>query len=176
MKTLILINRLSALLCLTAVLALIYFMAFLGLQPCPLCLVQQFSLGIITFFVLFRMVLASPYRPLFCWLSNSLIIVFSLFGAIMAMRQIWMQTHPDQYAGQCLLDVTTMIHTLPFSELLKTFFYGTPDCATTHWSLFGISMPVYSGLLFIAFLALHLYNMYFRLRNHHDLNNKDVSL
>lgn len=136
------------------ILAILFFMFVMQLKPCPMCILQQATIYIITLITLIALI-----RPL-KWKAQvffqALIIIFAGIGLYVSSHQIWMQWHPEQYVGACQADVSVLFNNLPFLEFLRALFAGTPDCSQVDWSLFGLSMAAYSTLYFTFLTLLHI--------------------
>ena len=117
---------------------------FKHLAPCPLCITQR-----IVFFVLFALfALKAFHRPkkFGNWIYNLLGLGVSSLGLWAAGRQIWLQHLPKGLAPSCMPSLDVLFEIMPFTEMIKTFFQGTGDCAKTSYFIAGMSLPVWSSL------------------------------
>ena len=139
---------------LAVILAIVFFLFVLKLEPCPMCILQQVAIYMVTLVTIIALI-----RPL-NWNTQvtfqSIIILLALLGLYVSTQQVWMQWHPEQYVGACQADVSVLFHNLPFLEFLHTLFTGTPDCSQVDWSLLGLSMAAYSSLYFTFLILMHI--------------------
>ncbi len=135
----------------------LYLEHVVGLEPCPLCMVQR--VAVIGFgLVCLLAALHGPSR-----LGQRVYAVLALLsaagGAAMAGRQIWLQGVPPDELPACLPSLDYMLEALPFLETLRLLLHGTADCAKISWTLFGMSIPEWSLLAFIGMLLFALYQL-----------------
>lgn len=129
-----------------------YFQYAMGLQPCPLCLMQRlcvFLLLTIIFFSFFT------YKVR---LLSYMQLLFSCAGLYFALRQLWLQTLPEGMAPACMPGLDVLIKYFPWQTVAHALFWGSGECGQVSWQLLGISMPGWSALYFIfmAFTSLLL--------------------
>jgi disulfide bond formation protein DsbB len=85
-----------------------------------------------------------------------LALLFAGAGAATAGRQIWLQGIPADQLPACLPSLDYMMEALPFQEIVRLVLHGSADCAEVNWTLFGMSIPEWSLLGFVAMLAFAL--------------------
>ena len=153
---------LSFILCL-ALLATAYYMEYvMGLEPCPLCMVQRvvfIFLGLISLAAVIhnpRPHTPSGTRPRTARVYGLAMIVFAAFGAAIAGRQVWLQHQPADQLPSCLPSLDYMMDVLPFQEMLRLVFSGTADCAAVTWTFLGLSIAEYTLIAFIGFALFGL--------------------
>ncbi|MCY1275955.1 Disulfide bond formation protein B [compost metagenome] len=129
-----------------------YLQYVVGLEPCPLCIVQRI------FFVICGALslLAALHNPAQRGrrVYSVLILLSGLGGIFTAGRQVWLQTLPHDQLPSCLPPLDYMLETMPFAETLRQIFHGSADCAEVNWTLFGLSIPEWSLLAFIGFIVV----------------------
>ena len=145
-------RRTFALICIACVAMLafgMYLQLVVGLNPCPMCVVQRYAL----IFVAVAAGLAGASG------RNGLQKVFGLIallaaigGAWTAARQSWLQWHPPEVVS-CGRDIYGMIESFPLKRAIPMIFRGSGDCSAIDWTLLGLSLANWS---FIAFTALGL--------------------
>lgn len=127
----------------------------IGLEPCPLCILQR--LAVIGFGLV--CLVAAVHAP--ARVGQRVYAVLALFmagaGAGVAGRQIWLQQVPADQLPACLPSLDYMLEALPFREVLSLMLHGSADCAKITWTLFGISIPEWSLLAFIGMILCSLY-------------------
>ncbi len=129
--------------------ASLYFQYIEHLEPCPLCIAQRLSiflLAITYFFALF--IKRNNLRIInFC-----LQFIFSMFGASMAARQVWLIHTPKLHRPGCMPDMTLLWHYLPLKDLVQAFLNGSEACGEVPWTFLGASMPAWMLGFFIFFI------------------------
>lgn len=137
--------------CLLLVVGSYYFEMVIGLVPCPLCMMQRFSLMLLTilallgFFVSAQSMVATLYRGLFL-LANGLGIYFS-------SRQLYLQAFPDKHLA-CAPGFQALLDYFPYQDIVYALFWGSGDCAKVSWRFLGGSLALWSFLSFIVLLWL----------------------
>lgn len=122
-----------------------------GLEPCPLCLIQRLFFGLIGLTSLIAAV--HNAKLLGVRVYSALIALFSLTGAIVAGRQVWLQYLPPDQVPECGPGLSYMIETSPLGEVLLKIFKGSSDCAEVTWRFMGLSIPEWALAMFaILFL------------------------
>ncbi|MEE4465877.1 disulfide bond formation protein B, partial [Azotobacter chroococcum] len=83
----------------------------------------------------------------------------ALGGAATAGRQVWLQNIPPEQLPSCLPSLEYMMEALPFQEIVRQVLHGTADCAEVGWTLFGMSLPEWSLLAFVAMILFALFQL-----------------
>ena len=124
-----------------------YLQYGVGLEPCPMCIVQRYALiGVAVFAGL-----ASARGQKGWWMSWSVLAVVSAgFGAFTAARQSWLQWYPPEVAT-CGRDFYGMIENYPISRAIPMIFRGSGDCAAIDWTFLGGSIANWSFVCFVVF-------------------------
>ncbi len=132
--------------------AALYFQYVGHLEPCPLCILQRLAV-IGTGLILLAGGLHNPGR----WgrrIYGALTIIVAGAGAGVAIRHVWIQHLPfDQQPG-CTYEFSYMLEKFPLAKTLKLVLEGTGDCAQVSWSFLGLSMPAWTLVFFVGFVAL----------------------
>lgn len=135
----------------------LYLEHVLGLEPCPLCIVQR------VFVIAFGIVclIAALHDPEHVGrrVYAALALLFAAGGAATAGRQVWLQSVPADQLPACLPSLDYMMEALPFQDIVKLMLHGTADCAEVTWSLFGMSIPEWSLLAFAGCMLFALYQL-----------------
>jgi disulfide bond formation protein DsbB len=119
-----------------------------GLDPCPLCLMQRIWVMIVGVIALAGLT-HNPrilIYPLFSLLA-------SLAGAGFSIRQLYLQGLPPDEVPACGAPLDYLLDG-PLADLLREMTLGSGNCAEVSWSLFGVSLPGWALLGFLAFAAL----------------------
>ena len=144
-----------ALLCLVCVGMLAfgqYLQHVVGLEPCPMCIVQRYAV------ILVALVagLTSVSKGRFAHISGAVLLILSAgFGAYVAARQSWLQWYPPEVVS-CGRDFYGIVDTFPLQRAIPMIFRGSGDCSKIDWTFLGGSLANWSFLCFSAFVVLAL--------------------
>ena len=108
----------------------------LGLEPCPMCIVQRIAIALAGLAALIgilhnkieKFYLGSP-----CF--------FSAAGGASAIRHLYLQSLPPDRVPSCGPDLNYLLDNNFVSDAMIQLFIGDGNCAEVMWSLFGISIP-----------------------------------
>jgi len=131
-----------------------YSIKILGLEPCPLCITQQFLYSIvgITAFIAFN---HNPVEIISRFYAG-IILLASAAGIWVAGRQVWLQSLPEDEVPLCGPPLEYIFEVFPFGDLLKALFIGDGNCAEITWQFLGLSMAGWSFIWFTLFLVLSI--------------------
>lgn len=135
-----------------------YAQFFLGLEPCPLCILQRLGFMVMGVFALG----AAIHGPASWgrWVWGVPVLAGGAWGIVTAGRHVWLQNLPADQVPDCGPSMYFMLDTgFPLSEILNEAFTGAGDCAEVDWVFLGLSMPFwtliwYVGLSLVVLLAL----------------------
>lgn len=121
------------------------------LEPCPLCLLQRYTLWAIVF-VVFIGVLQNCKS--FGKVLYSLgVILFSTLGAILSARHVWLQhLPPGTQMPSCTAGLEKMLAFKPFFEVMKEVFIGSEGCTKIDFTILGLSLSAWTLCYFIALI------------------------
>jgi len=123
----------------------LYLQHVVGLEPCPMCIVQRYALV----FVAICAGLASVKGKKGWWISWSVLAVLACgFGAFTAARQSWLQWYPPEVAT-CGRDFYGMIENYPLRRAIPMIFKGSGDCTAVDWTFLGGSIANWSFVCFV---------------------------
>jgi disulfide bond formation protein DsbB len=114
---------------------------FLGLDPCPLCILQR--IGIAAAGLLFLMAaLHGPQRA--GAIAYGTLIALAA-GATMAVaaRHIWIQHQPEGTVAACGASLDYMMKIFSVGEVLQKVLTGSGECAKVSWRFLTLSMPTW---------------------------------
>jgi protein dithiol:quinone oxidoreductase len=140
--------------CVLIILGALYLEHVLGLEPCPLCVVQRVC--VILFGVL--CLLAALHGP-GQWGQRVYAVVLLLISAAgggTAARQVWLQSVPADQLPSCIPPLDYLMDSLPFQEVVRVVLHGSADCAEVSWTLFTLSVAEWSLLAFAGMLLFSL--------------------
>ena len=142
------------LICLAMLAYGLYLQHVVGLNPCPMCIVQRYALILVA---LVAGLGAAFERPMVQRLAAASVFGFSAFGAFVAARQSWLQWYPPEVVS-CGRDFYGMIENFPIGRVVPMIFRGSGDCAKIDWTFLGLSLANWSFICFslIALLGLRL--------------------
>jgi len=125
----------------------LYLQHVVGLDPCPMCIVQRYAL------VLVALVagLTAIFRNRAVLIGGStLMLLVAGFGAFVAARQSFLQWYPPEVSS-CGRDFYGMIETFPLKRVIPMIFKGSGDCTKIDWTFLGGSLANWSFLWFTFF-------------------------
>ena len=120
----------------------LYAQYVLGLEPCPLCILQRMAviaLGLSFLLLAVR----PPQRKQSKFLASLLLVMISSAGVGIAARHVWIQNLPPDKVPGCGPGLDFMIANFPLSEVLEMAFSGSGECAEISWSFAFLSMPAW---------------------------------
>ena len=146
-----------ALICLVCVALLVYglyLQHIVGLEPCPMCIVQRYALVLIA---ILAGLTGATARKGTQMTGAVLLVATATLGAFVAARQSWLQWYPPEVAS-CGRDLYGMIETFPLQRAIPMIFKGGGDCTKVDWTFLGGSIANWSFLCFsgIAVVTLAL--------------------
>ena len=124
----------------------LYLQHVVGLEPCPMCIVQRYVMVLIA---LVALVGAAFGSRLAAWITGGGLLVLSLGGAYVAARQSWLQWYPPELVS-CGRDFYGMIETFPLKRAIPMIFKGGGDCTQVDWTFLGGSIANWSFVCFVA--------------------------
>ena len=142
-------RRLLALVCVGCVALLafgLYLQHVVGLEPCPMCIVQRYVLVLVA--IVSGLTAITPKSRLLI-AGSSLLVLLSGFGAFVAARQSFLQWYPPEIAS-CGRDFYGMIETFPLQRAIPMIFKGSGDCAKVDWTFLGGSIANWSFVCFVV--------------------------
>ena len=125
----------------------LYLQHVVGLEPCPMCIVQRYALLLVAIVA----GLTALARGRAAQVAGALIgLLFSGFGAFTAARQSWLQWNPPEISS-CGRDFYGMIETFPLQRAIPMIFRGSGDCTKIDWTFLGGSIANWSFVWFVIF-------------------------
>ncbi|HET7096368.1 MAG TPA: disulfide bond formation protein B [Casimicrobiaceae bacterium] len=120
----------------------------LNIDPCPLCSLQR--LAVIAMGVVFLAAAIHNPKPLGAGIYAGLATIIGIFGAVTAMRHVWIQSLPKDEVPACGMGLNYMLETMPLADVLAKVFKGSGECAEQGWLLLGLAIPAWTLVFFIA--------------------------
>jgi protein dithiol:quinone oxidoreductase len=135
----------------------LYLQHAVGLEPCPMCIVQRYALILVA------------ACAIFCWASGlkgsqkqgasmaqtvwaGLAVLLAGGGAFVAARQSFLQWYPPEVVS-CGRDFYGVVETFPLKRAIPMIFKGGGDCSKVDWTFLGGSIANWS---FVAFVGIGL--------------------
>ncbi|MFT7371599.1 MAG: disulfide bond formation protein DsbB [Oleiphilaceae bacterium] len=136
----------------------IFIAPFKDMNPCPMCMMQRavfLALGALA-------AIAALHNPVY--LGQKIYALFlaliSIGGASIAIRQLWLQSLPEDQIPACGPGLDYMIDVFPLLEVIEMSLRGTGDCAKVQWTLFNLSIPAWSLIVFIGITVLAIFILF----------------
>jgi disulfide bond formation protein DsbB len=124
----------------------LYLQHVVGLNPCPMCIVQRYALiGVVLFGAI-----GWRLRGWGSTVSALLLVLMAGFGAFTAARQSWLQWYPPEIVT-CGRDFYGMVENFPINRAIPMIFKGSGDCTKIDWTFLGGSIANWSFLAFVVF-------------------------
>ena len=127
-----------------------YLQHVVGLEPCPMCIVQRYAMTLIGVLALLGLVWRSVLGGR---VLAMLAVLLAAGGAFVAARQTWLQWYPPEVAS-CGRDFYGMIESFPLQRAIPLIFRGSGDCSKVDWTFLGGSIANWS---FVAFVGMALW-------------------
>jgi disulfide bond formation protein DsbB len=143
------LTALVAVVCLALLSFGLYLQHGVGLEPCPMCIVQRYLMVLMALAAALGAAISASRLQM---VAAGLAAVLAAGGAFVAARQSWLQWFPPE-VYTCGRDFYGMIETFPLKRAIPMIFRGSGDCTKIDWTFLGLSIANWS---FIAFLAIGL--------------------
>jgi disulfide bond formation protein DsbB len=128
----------------------LYLQHVVGLEPCPLCILQRYAFVLVAAFAL----LAALTPGLTSGIAHGIASLFALAGGGTAAWHVWLQINPPKESS-CGPGLEYMLSEMPLARALPRIFQGSGDCSAVQWTFLGLSIAGWSLVWFtIFFVAL----------------------
>ena len=138
--------------CIAMLLFGLYLQHVVGLEPCPMCIVQRYALILVA---VVAGLTALAHRNTLLVAGSGFMVLLSALGAFVAARQSFLQWFPPPEAS-CGRDLYGMIETFPLKRVIPLIFKGSGDCTKIDWTFLGLSIANWSFVCFTAIALLGL--------------------
>lgn len=147
------IGNLAGFLACAGMLAFGYYLQFLvGLEPCPLCIIQRLLLLAVGIGFLAAAV-HHPAGRVGAGLYGGAIALFAVLGIAVAGRHVWLQHIPAEQRPPCGPALDFLLSTFGPIEGLARVLRGSGECGAVDWTLLSFSIPEWTLAAFVAFIA-----------------------
>lgn len=154
-----LLAAIGAGLCLLLMLAALYFQHGMGLEPCPLCVLQRIaliSLGVILLIAAIHGPKVKVFRIIYAGLAS----LAALVGAGIAGWHVRLQNLPADKVPDCGPGFDYIMGVFSVFEGLQMIFQGSGECADVDWQFLSLTMPAWVLVIFIVALLISVYVMF----------------
>jgi len=136
----------------------IFISPFKDMNPCPMCMMQRVVFGALGVLAL----IAALHNPVYIGqkIYSVFLALISIGGASIAIRQLWLQSLPEDQVPACGPGIDYMIDVFPLLEVIEMSLRGTGDCAKVQWTLFNLSIPAWSLMAFIGIAVLAVFILF----------------
>lgn len=138
-----------------------YMEHVMGLEPCPLCMLQRVavvSVGVVALIA----ALHNPPSTIGNRIYAGLVGLLAIAGAGLAGRQLWLQSLPADQVPACGPSVDYLLEAFPLLDVIAIALQGTGDCAKVSWTFLGLSIPGWTFIAFSVFLIAMLFVLFRR--------------
>lgn len=147
-------------LCVSLLAYALYVQFGMLMLPCPLCILQRIAFAAMGVVFLVGG-LHAPKGRVGRAVYGLLLLVPAAAGAGVAGRHVWLQSLPPSDVPLCGgMGLEYMIEAMgPLSALSKVL-EGSGECAKIDWSFLGLSMPMWTLVLYAGLLSLAVYSAF----------------
>lgn len=128
----------------------LYLQHVVGLEPCPLCILQRYAFVLVAAFAL----VAALASGITSRIAHGAAVLFVLAGGGTAAWHVWLQLNPPRESS-CGPGLEFMLSELPLARALPRIFQGSGDCSAVEWTFLGLSIAAWS-LVWFAILLVSL--------------------
>jgi disulfide bond formation protein DsbB len=139
--------------------AILYMQGQLGLDPCPMCILQRyafFAIGLVA-------LVAAIHNPRGVALKvyAVLAILFAVAGGGVSIRHSYLQHFPP-LKETCGTDLEFLLNTFSLTEAFPKIFAGTGSCSKVDWTFIGLSIPEWALVWYVIFAIAVAWLAFFR--------------
>ncbi|WP_290649059.1 disulfide bond formation protein B [Aquisalimonas sp.] len=124
-----------------------------GMEPCPLCIVQRLVfVALAVTFLLGYVHAASGWGR---FVHGGLVAGLAALGAAVASRHLWLQSLPPEEVPACGPGLDYMLGAFPLTETVSMLLAGSGECAEVH-TIMGVTLPAWTlaGYILLGLWAL----------------------
>lgn len=145
-----------------------YLQIYQNVIPCSLCLLQRWGMYLSLFFISIGLI-SSFFKLNKISIGFTILSLFgNIFSLIMAFRNVWLQTLPEDKIPTCGLDIETLLDVVPFLDAIKQTFQGSGDCAQKAWIFLGQSLAVWASIFFTLYFIFQIIVLYKLIKNRNE--------
>ena len=132
-----------------------YAQGVLGVDPCPLCIMQR--VGIAAVGLVFLIAGLHAPRGWGARVYGTLLALAALVTMGVAARHVWIQHLPEDAVPACGAGLKFLLEEFPVAEVIRKVLSGSGECHQVNWTFLSLSMPTWVLLAAAALGALGLY-------------------
>ena len=139
----------------------LYLQHSLGLEPCPMCILQRYAFIVVGVIAL----AAAIHNPsvLGRRIYSALLVIMAAAGGGVAIRHVYLEHYPPKIFD-CGADMGFMLESFPLTQALPMIFRGTGDCTKVVWQFLGLSIAEWSLICFALLIVAAIVAAVIRLR------------
>jgi disulfide bond formation protein DsbB len=128
----------------------LYLQHSLGLEPCPMCILQRYAFIVVGVIAL----VAAIHNPALLGrrIYSGLLVAMAATGGGVAIRHVYLEHYPPKLFD-CGADVGFMLESFPLTEALPMIFRGTGDCTKVPWRFLSLSIAEWSLICFVCLIV-----------------------
>lgn len=128
----------------------LYLQHSLGLEPCPMCILQRYAFIVVGIIAL----VAAIHNPALAGrrIYSGLLAIMAATGGGVAIRHVYLEHFPPKIFD-CGADVGFMLESFPLTEALPMIFRGTGDCTKVPWRFLSLSIAEWSLICFALLIV-----------------------
>jgi disulfide bond formation protein DsbB len=142
--------------CVVTISIVLYMEHVMLLAPCGLCITQRVFVILCGFCCLASAIHNPPFigQRNYAFLGASMCI----FGSYFALRQIWLQSLPEDQVPACGPGFTYILENFPFMDLFNFLLIGDGNCAEVKYRFLGIfTIPQMSMVAYVLLFSTCMY-------------------
>lgn len=156
-------NAAGAAVCIAAlVYAIVWLQGRLGLEPCPLCILDRIAFA--TAAVIFLLAALHGPGTLGRRLYAVAVLIPLTAGVAIAGRHVWLQHLPEEQVPACGPGLGYMLDNFPLQRAMELVLQGSGTCASVQWEFLGGSIAEWTLALFVGLSLLALGLLFARSR------------
>ncbi len=127
------------------------------LAPCPLCILQRIMV-IVTGIIALIAAIQNP-RELGIRIYGALVVVSAATGGGIAIRQLWLQSLPEDLVPACGASLDYLLDVFPLMDVLSMVLTGDGTCAEVLFTFLGISIPGWTLVGFVGLIVIGMFQV-----------------
>lgn len=140
--------------CFAAIGYALYVEHVMLMMPCPLCVFQRIAFLLAGVFFLIAG-LHNPSRHALRKMYGALAGLSAFGGLLIAGRHVMLQLMPADQVPICSsMGLDYMLEAMPLTDVLAKVFKGSGECAKIDWQFLGLSMPMWTILLYLGLIVI----------------------
>lgn len=134
-----------------------YLQLYMGVNPCPLCILQRVVFALLSIVFLFGMAFA--FNKFGRYSIGTLAFLVSILGIVVSSRQVWLQHNPTGLSSNCDVSLQYMLQAFPLTEVIQRVYAGGSTCAQVDWQFFHLSLAEWSLMGFVVFALFSIFQL-----------------